>query len=889
MKKLLLTTGLVAAFASSTHAQVIGTGNNFDSSRDEVSIVRDGTAEGYATAQTVADGLAQIITSGTLDMATLDTGTITAAIADAIVNSSSTGGAGNTTDELNTSVLAALAGTVITVSVVDAGGTQSATVDIASALPTLLDNDPANETNTGASGALSGANVLTVNVVDAGGTQSAVVDLSALANNDTNELNTALTASIAGSVITIGVTDSGGTQTDTVDISSAIPVAADPSATNELNSAVGTALAGTTLTVSVTDPGGVQSSNVDLATIIPADPDTSVTNEVNTALATTLSGANVLTVSVTDSAGVVSNTVDLSGLANVAEVDGSVTNEVNTGAAAALSGANVLTVDVTDSAGTQTATVDLSSLANVAEVDGSVTNEVNTSVAAALSGANVLTIDVVDPNGTQTGTVDLSSLANVAEVDGSITNEVNTAMTMTLTGSTLGTSVTDANSTQSASVNMSGFQNSGMTGALVGTDLTITVTDGFGTQTTGAIDVSSLGSTLTFDSGLTLTGTSVDLGGTLDAATTITTGAAETLTVAGLGQTQIGSDDGGTSSNFVRMVPGGRVFMQATDGTSSGELSVFPTGGITLDSDATVTLDSATGIYRMLALPTTAAADADLRMMVLDTTTNNVERTNDWGSPYKQSDELTRAGRNYVGVLDYVNSARFGFPTSTASGVSLINSGRVGIQKTGTAANYLDGDVSGVLQWALDGTHQLQLGPDAVGTANIGNSGAPDGVILGDDFLQIAGNRGAAGELVELTRTNGDGVVIVFSQGPGDGATAGTEIGDISITAGAVAYNTTSDRDLKNNVQAIGAQEAADRLNTLVPATYAYNIGGGEHIGYIAQNVQVAYPNAVSGVSVAEGGTGLRLAMGFADADQTVLIMNLLSRVAELEAALAAE
>jgi hypothetical protein len=70
-----------------------------------------------------------------------------------------------------------------------------------------------------------------------------------------------------------------------------------------------------------------------------------------------------------------------------------------------------------------------------------------------------------------------------------------------------------------------------------------------------------------------------------------------------------------------------------------------------------------------------------------------------------------------------------------------------------------------------------------------------------------------------------------------------TETGSISISGGGVAFNTSSDRRLKENV--INMTESLDVLKQLNPVEYSYIGFENRQHGFIAQDVYSAYPHAV--------------------------------------------
>ena len=102
---------------------------------------------------------------------------------------------------------------------------------------------------------------------------------------------------------------------------------------------------------------------------------------------------------------------------------------------------------------------------------------------------------------------------------------------------------------------------------------------------------------------------------------------------------------------------------------------------------------------------------------------------------------------------------------------------------------------------------------------------------------------------------NGYGVGIFMT--PNASATGGTAnaisfqnvrnatVGTISTTAGATAYNTTSDYRLKNTISPMTG--ALSKVALLKPCTYKWNVDGSDGEGFIAHELAEVCPNAVTG------------------------------------------
>jgi hypothetical protein len=114
----------------------------------------------------------------------------------------------------------------------------------------------------------------------------------------------------------------------------------------------------------------------------------------------------------------------------------------------------------------------------------------------------------------------------------------------------------------------------------------------------------------------------------------------------------------------------------------------------------------------------------------------------------------------------------------------------------------------------------------------------------------------------------------------------GSAAGSIVVNSASVAYNTTSDYRLKENVQPMTG--ALARVALLKPCTYRWKATGEAAEGFIAHELQEVIPSAVTGAKDAMEDDGLIKAQGvdtsFLVATLTAAIQELAARVAQLEA-----
>jgi hypothetical protein len=98
--------------------------------------------------------------------------------------------------------------------------------------------------------------------------------------------------------------------------------------------------------------------------------------------------------------------------------------------------------------------------------------------------------------------------------------------------------------------------------------------------------------------------------------------------------------------------------------------------------------------------------------------------------------------------------------------------------------------------------------------------------------------------------TNDADIALLLNRLSTDGETArfhkdGVNVGNISVTASATAYNTSSDYRLKEDVQPMVG--SADRLMALKPVNFAWKVDGSRVDGFLAHEAQEVVPEAVTG------------------------------------------
>jgi hypothetical protein len=160
-------------------------------------------------------------------------------------------------------------------------------------------------------------------------------------------------------------------------------------------------------------------------------------------------------------------------------------------------------------------------------------------------------------------------------------------------------------------------------------------------------------------------------------------------------------------------------------------------------------------------------------------------------------------------------------------------------------------------------------------------------VATGNQRGSVTGN-GNVGEY--MTNTSGTGNWTPFSFN--NNGTSFSQIGSISTTASATAYNTSSDYRLKEDVAPMtGALSVVAQLK---PVTYKWKLDGSASQGFIAHELQEVVPECVTGEKDAVDAEGkpqyqgvdtsfLVATLTAAIQEQQVLITSLTARIAQLE------
>ena len=144
---------------------------------------------------------------------------------------------------------------------------------------------------------------------------------------------------------------------------------------------------------------------------------------------------------------------------------------------------------------------------------------------------------------------------------------------------------------------------------------------------------------------------------------------------------------------------------------------------------------------------------------------------------------------------------------------------------------------NGPLRFATNSAERMRI--DASGNVLVGQT-VVSHTLPGCELLNAGTIRAAASNTYALllNRISSDGSVASFYR-------SNTQVGTISVTGSATAYNTSSDYRLKENITPV--QGASDIVKMMRPCTYTFKSDGSWHDGFLAHELQELHPRAVVG------------------------------------------
>jgi hypothetical protein len=203
---------------------------------------------------------------------------------------------------------------------------------------------------------------------------------------------------------------------------------------------------------------------------------------------------------------------------------------------------------------------------------------------------------------------------------------------------------------------------------------------------------------------------------------------------------------------------------------------------------------------------------------------------------------------------------------------------------------------AGIQLASTNGGGSLILAPGGAGaafytyTGAVGSESYSERMRITSDGNLLVGTTDTGFNTRQLIRFSASGTStrgLVVWNGGGAGAqfigfsnSGGAIIGSITSSGeGAVAYNTSSDYRLKENVQPM--QGALDKVAALKPVTYTWKADGSEGQGFIAHELQAVVPDCVTGEKDAVDENGNPQYQGV---DTSFLVATLVSAIQELKA-----
>jgi hypothetical protein len=249
--------------------------------------------------------------------------------------------------------------------------------------------------------------------------------------------------------------------------------------------------------------------------------------------------------------------------------------------------------------------------------------------------------------------------------------------------------------------------------------------------------------------------------------------------------------------------------------------------------------------------------------------TNSAERARIDSSGNFMVGETTASGRLTVKRTNDGNLAYFDGTTTQF---------RVDVSASTIYLNAQNGNAAMAFQ--TNGTEAVRIESDQsflIGTSTKVNvaSGTTDGFTYygdnsgSDSRLDLSRN---GSQPLNLRRRSTDGTIVSFWRDT-------TEVGTISVTTTATAYNTSSDYRLKNTIAPMTG--ALAKVALLKPVTYKWNVDGSDCEGFIAHELAEVCPLAVTGAKDAVDADGKPVHQGI---DVSFLVATLTAAIQELKA-----
>ncbi|MEL0015176.1 MAG: tail fiber domain-containing protein [Rhodospirillales bacterium] len=311
------------------------------------------------------------------------------------------------------------------------------------------------------------------------------------------------------------------------------------------------------------------------------------------------------------------------------------------------------------------------------------------------------------------------------------------------------------------------------------------------------------------------------------------------------------------------------------------------TGDITIDNDDTPTLNfkknSSADILGTINVSTDAGSGGKMVFQTKRDGSTALDRMtiDDNGnvgigeSSPSQSLHVNSGNTDEVALFESTDAqAKITFKDSTSSSTINTNNGNMVINCD--SANAV---ADSFMAFRVDNNEKMRLDADGKLLISTTTFNPAASNVAGHSLRETGAveHSSSSGQTLRLNRVNGDGVITQFRN-------AGTTVGEISITASATSYNTSSDYRLKENVVAMTG--ATIRLKQLAPKRFNFIADANATVdGFLAHEVADVVPEAVSGAKDAVDDDGNAIHQGI---DQAKLVPLLVATIQELEARITA-